>query len=148
MSHLDAPVPLIPNRSHALSLVLTVLLAVLLGLVPGTSAQQGSAATDLAAPHALYDTTDDASWGDSTNWATAAPLSAWFGVTTDGDRPVSRLDLKESGLNGPLPAGLENPAASNPCNSTAATRRRGLSLLGYASCLAWGLCRYKTPRCA
>ena len=108
MSRPEARVPMTPCKAHAPATVLTVLLAVLLGLVPGVRAQQGTAATDLAALQALYEATDGVNWEDSTNWSTSEPLSAWFGVTTDGNGRVTTLDLRNNGLKGPLPTKLEN----------------------------------------
>ena len=67
---------------------------------------QGSIASDRAALEALYDATGGASWADSTNWKTAAPLDTWYGVATDADGRVTRLELGENGLTGSLPPAL------------------------------------------
>ena len=128
----EAPAPMTLHRAHAPAILQAVLLAVLLCLVPGVRAQQGSVATDRAALQALYDATDGANWEDSTSWSTAAALSEWFGVTTNGDGRVTglavsgnrlrgtlpaalgnltrleQLDLRDNGLNGPMPTELEN----------------------------------------
>ena len=87
-----------------------MLLAVSLCLAPSLRAQQGSVATDKAALEALYAATDGANWEDRTNWSTAESLSAWFGVTTDGNGRVTGLDLRDNGLKGALPTDLENLA--------------------------------------
>ena len=47
---------------------------------------QAGAAADRAGLETLYDATGGANWTDSTNWLTDAPLSAWFGVSTDTGR--------------------------------------------------------------
>lgn len=44
---------------------------------------------DRAALVALYRATNGASWIDSSNWVTAAPLHEWFGLQTDVDGRVS-----------------------------------------------------------
>ena len=72
----------------------------------GAAAAQGSVATDRAALEALYRATAGPGWTDSTNWLTDAPLSAWFGVTTDDGGRVTKLDLAGNGLAGPLPGEL------------------------------------------
>ena len=63
---------------------------------------------DRAALVALYRATNGASWADSSNWATAAPLHEWFGVKTDVEGRVAILDLHGNGLSGPLPSSLGN----------------------------------------
>ncbi|MCY4506955.1 MAG: hypothetical protein OXG35_08350, partial [Acidobacteria bacterium] len=69
---------------------------------------QGSIATDRAALEALYDATDGSNWTDSTNWKTDAPLSEWFGVTTDSAGRVGWLYLPSNALTGALPSELGN----------------------------------------
>ena len=61
---------------------------------------------DRAALEALYDGTDGPSWTNSTNWKSAAPLGQWYGVTTDATGRVTKLDLAENTLAGPIPAAL------------------------------------------
>ena len=61
---------------------------------------------DRAALMALYRVTDGASWMDSSNWTTAAPLHEWFGVQTDVEGRVAILDLERNRLSGPLPSSL------------------------------------------
>ena len=67
---------------------------------------QGSGASDRAALEVLYDTTGGASWTNSTNWKTSAPLGNWHGVTTDASGRVTELKLSDNGLTGPIPTGL------------------------------------------
>ena len=67
---------------------------------------QGSIASDRAALEALYDATGGASWADSANWKTAAPLDEWYGVTTDAEGRVTSLELRDNGLSGSIPAAV------------------------------------------
>ena len=67
---------------------------------------QGSAATDRAALEAFYDATGGASWTNSTNWKTSAPLGDWHGVTADAGGRVTKLFLDENALTGPIPVEL------------------------------------------
>ena len=54
----------------------------------------------------LYNGTDGSNWTNSTNWASAAPLGDWHGVTTDSRGRVTRLSLYKNNLNGALPRQL------------------------------------------
>lgn len=56
---------------------------------------------------ALYNSTDGANWTDNTNWLTANPFSAWFGVTAPAGR-VTNLGLASNNLSGPLPSEIGN----------------------------------------
>ena len=67
---------------------------------------QGTVATDRAALEALYDATGGGHWSDNANWKTNAPLDDWYGVSTDSDGRVIRVDLRSKRLAGPLPAAL------------------------------------------
>ena len=64
--------------------------------------------TERAALGALYDATAGQSWTSNTNWLTDAPLSEWFGVTTDGGGRVTALELRGNGLSGSIPDTLGN----------------------------------------
>ena len=77
------------------------------GLVTEAGAQ-GSAASDQAALAALYDATGGATWENSTNWKTNAPLNQWFGVQTDAAGRVIEIRLRENALKGSLPTALRN----------------------------------------
>lgn len=58
----------------------------------------------------LYEAMAGSRWFDSTHWLTDAPLREWFGVDTDGQGRVTRLDLSYNGLVGAIPpdiVGLE-----------------------------------------
>ena len=54
----------------------------------------------------LYRMTGGDGWRDNTNWLTDAPLSEWAGVTTYADGRVRYLELRENGLDGPIPRSL------------------------------------------
>ena len=73
--------------------------------------QTGSPATDRAALVALYNATGGRHyWGNKTNWLSDQPLGDWYGVTTDADGRVIRLDLKYNRLRGAIPPELGNLA--------------------------------------
>ena len=80
------------------------------GLWAGLAAEaaaQGSVATDRAALEALYDATGGPGWTENTNWKTSAPLDDWHGVTIDASSSrVTRLELRDNGLAGPIPPAL------------------------------------------
>ena len=61
--------------------------------------------SDRAALVVLYNATGGANWTNNTNWLTDAPLSEWFGVTTQSSRVVG-LRLAGNGLSGALPPAL------------------------------------------
>ena len=51
----------------------------------------------------FYEATGGPRWDDRDNWATDAPLDTWYGVTTDSEGNVTRLDLAFNGLTGSIP---------------------------------------------
>ncbi len=59
----------------------------------------------------LYEATDGPSWVDAENWLTDAPLGEWYGVDTDAEGRVVRLDLAGNTDNWPevIPHGLSGP---------------------------------------
>ena len=63
-------------------------------------------AGDRAALVALYNATDGANWHVNTNWLSDAPLSEWYGVTTDDSNRVIELDLANNRLMGEMPTEL------------------------------------------
>ena len=54
----------------------------------------------------LYNRLGGLEWSDRTNWLTNEPLNQWHGVTTDADGQVTRLELNDNNLLGPLPGEL------------------------------------------
>ena len=66
---------------------------------------------DRAALAAFYEATDGPNWHNSENWLTDAPLGEWFGVTTNREGRLTRLDLALNELTGPIPPGLGNLAS-------------------------------------
>ena len=75
--------------------------------VPPTPSHKG----DIAALTDLYNATDGAKWKRSRNWLTDASLSEWYGVRTDTDGRVTRLNLSDNNLSGVLPAAVGNMAS-------------------------------------
>ena len=59
--------------------------------------------TDRDALVALYQATAGASWTNSDNWLSDAPIGNWHGVTTNLNGRVTKLDLSENGLRGTIP---------------------------------------------
>ena len=57
---------------------------------------------------ALYDVTNGENWANNTNWCTNAPLSEWYGVSTDSEGRVIDLRLYGNNLVGSIPAVLGN----------------------------------------
>ncbi len=55
---------------------------------------------------ALYEATGGAGWANDRNWLSDAQLCAWFGVETDSDGRVTRLDLDNNRLAGAVPTTL------------------------------------------
>lgn len=83
----------------------------------------------------LYHATDGESWVDNENWLTDAPLGEWYGVDTDIDGRVVKLDLSgnwdgeneqwvshglvglhANGFSGPIPPALGNLASLERLN--------------------------------
>ena len=56
-----------------------------------------------AALVALYHATDGANWKSNDNWLTDEPVATWYGVFTDSNGHVNRLDLEDNGLRGAIP---------------------------------------------
>ena len=68
----------------------------------------GVASPDCAALVALYEATGGDNWTDNANWLSDVPLGEWFGVSTDDEGRVTRLELDGNGLSGTLPPELGN----------------------------------------
>ena len=57
---------------------------------------------------AFYHATDGDNWRDSDNWLSDAPISTWYGVTTDESGRVIELTLWFYDLRGTVPPELGN----------------------------------------
>ena len=80
-------------------------------LIPGPIELGGEGVDgDRNALVALYIATDGANWANNTNWLSDRPLSEWYGVTTDADGRVTKLNLANNGLTGEIPRELGNLA--------------------------------------
>ena len=64
--------------------------------------------TDWTALVALYDATNGDNWENNDNWLTDAPLGDWYGIETDTNGRVSKIEFDANGLSGRLPHELEN----------------------------------------
>ena len=51
----------------------------------------------------IYDATSGASWTKSTNWCSDSPVSDWYGISTDSEGNVTRIELGDNNLKGKLP---------------------------------------------
>ncbi len=61
---------------------------------------------DITALRALYHATNGANWTNNDNWLTDAPLSEWYGVTTNDEGSVTVIYLIGNNLVGTIPAEL------------------------------------------
>ena len=66
----------------------------------------GGYCPDREALVALYNATDGANWLRNEGWLSEAPIGEWFGVITDDDCCVIRLDLRGNQLTGEIPPDL------------------------------------------
>ena len=71
------------------------------GVQPMPSAQD-----DIDALTALYNAANGDNWERSRNWLTDAPVSKWYGITTDAEGRVARLGLDDNNLSGTIPPEL------------------------------------------
>ena len=61
---------------------------------------------DRAVLEELYDSLGGSGWTTNAHWKTDADLDRWFGVTTNGNERVVRLELPDNGLSGLIPASI------------------------------------------
>ncbi len=54
----------------------------------------------------LYSAANGQDWTVNTNWLSERPLDDWYGVTTDANGHVTRIDLANNNLSGAVPAEL------------------------------------------
>ena len=54
----------------------------------------------------LYNNTSGPNWNNHTNWLTAKPVSAWYGITVNNAR-VTGISLQLNGLNGIIPPSVD-----------------------------------------
>ncbi|MDW7692598.1 MBG domain-containing protein [Flammeovirgaceae bacterium SG7u.111] len=55
----------------------------------------------------LYKRTDGGNWEDNSSWLSSEALSNWYGIETNEDGRVRKIDLSENELNGKLPNTLK-----------------------------------------
>ena len=67
---------------------------------PFVPPEEGSVESDRQALVDLYEATNGGSWSSNTGWLSSNDLGAWFGVETDSDGRVTRIDLRENNLVG------------------------------------------------
>jgi hypothetical protein len=67
--------------------------------------------SDRLALEAFFKSTGGANWTNKTGWMTDAELGDWHGVTVDEEGRVTRLDLRDNGLAGPLPSDIQQLSA-------------------------------------
>ncbi len=86
-----------PNNTERTAWLVGLVGALVLGM-PAVGSGQGTVADDRAALEALYDATNGANWSRNDNWKTDEPLGQWFGVRTNSDGRVTRLELVDNRL--------------------------------------------------
>ena len=62
---------------------------------------------DLDALEALFWETNGEQWGDKKGWLRYQPISTWYGITTDGDGRVVKLELSNNNLFGEIPSAID-----------------------------------------
>ncbi len=55
----------------------------------------------------LYNSTNGASWANSTNWLTSSPVSNWYGIITEGIH-INNIYLFNNNLSGTIPTTIDN----------------------------------------
>ena len=75
---------------------------------PGPQPGPGSIESDRAALVVLYNATNGPNWATNSSWTSDLPLGEWFGIETDDNGRVVRVDLQENSLSGTIPGDLGN----------------------------------------
>ena len=70
---------------------------------PTPSVTPTAATTERGALIALYEATDGPNWKRNSNWLSGKSLDLWYGVATDSNGNVTRLDLTSNKLYGTIP---------------------------------------------
>ena len=96
-----------PNNTELTAWLVGLVGALVLGM-PAVGSGQGTVADDRAALEALYDATNGVNWSRNDNWKTDEPLGQWFGVRTNSDGRVTRLELVDNRLSGTIPVEIGN----------------------------------------
>ena len=91
----------------SLTLMMSLLLAAC-GSDDSLPEESSSPETDREALIALFHATDGPNWLRNANWLTDTPLDDWYGVSTDEDGRVTKLELPANDLSGSIPPELGN----------------------------------------
>jgi hypothetical protein len=91
------------NDYHYLGVLILFLFPFIL-----TAQNQDSESGDRAALQALYDATGGSGWDNRSNWGSSGDLGNWYGVETNSQGRVVRLNLADNNLRGELPAEIGN----------------------------------------
>ena len=62
--------------------------------------------SDREALIALYQSTRGQRWTNNQNWLSSRPLSDWYGIETNAAGRVTKINLKENDLRGPMPINI------------------------------------------
>ena len=68
-------------------------------------------ASDRLALESFFKSTGGAGWYNKEGWMTDAELGDWHGVTVDAEGRVTKLELCDNGLAGPLPTDMQQLSA-------------------------------------
>ena len=68
--------------------------------------RETEALTDREVLEVLFRAAGGPEWRSRTHWLSDRPLAEWYGVETDENGRVTRLDLSGNGLSGPIPPAL------------------------------------------
>ncbi|MGM9734999.1 MAG: M64 family metallopeptidase [Candidatus Cryptobacteroides sp.] len=68
------------------------------------SLDEEKVSNDKAALIAIYNALGGDKWNNNQNWCSDLPLDAWYGVSTNSDGTVYRINLRNNNLTGTLPA--------------------------------------------